>query len=237
MFNQKTDDEIEEAAPQANQQEPAGRQTTTAQQPSYCILAWLGLLLGPQFIQTDKAGKPLNGVWTAVEGLTKEFLAPNGEGNKCGSDDKAFAEAAKKFAASRGWTLVRNQYDKKDAKFFSSLLEAEGESSMTADQIRERLRQGVMHFKYKKVDKPAKVNKRTGEVTPAVPGEVVERFGTLNHEFIQHSLGDVVKAQQERRIPCDSVIAYFDIHAENKQAGVAGDWRCFRIDHFQGFID
>ena len=212
---------------ESNNKNDVDKKEIAQEEPRYCIFMWLGLFVGPAFVQTDKNGKYLNGVCQVNVPLTAEFLKTQTSPT---SDDQ-FAKAADKFAAERGWTVVKNEFAKADSKFFTDLFEAEG-TNMSAKEIREKLASGILHFKYKKVDKPAKVNKRTGEVTPAVPGETVERFGTLNKEIIGRTIGQVETAQTKKHIPNESVICYFDIHAVNSKTGVEGDWRCFKLDHF-----
>lgn len=143
-----------------------------------------------------------------------------------------YGKAAEKFAKSKGWTVVKNDWISGKETMISEATNSE----RMKNTIKERLQAGVVHFKYKKVDKPAKFNRRTGEITPAVPGEIREAWGTLNQDLIRHTIGDVERASARARIPSESVVVYFDIHASNRD-GIEGDWRCFKLDNFQGFID
>ena len=199
-----------------------------------CSIEWNDETFEPIVYMCDRQGKPVRA--DAGSGLD-EINRLACEVPKQDSSEKYGQMIKDKIEAGGEWQVINNVYvpGKEGGK---SLKEAERGAGMTADQIRERLREGVHTIKYRKVGKPAKLNRRTGEMTPATPGEEVERFATLDQRLIRATLGDMARHEARNGIPSPTVVTYFDIYAENKRVpNVTGDFRCFRLENFLGFQD
>ena len=94
-----------------------------------------------------------------------------------------------------------------------------------------------VHFKYRKVGKPAKINAQTGVVAPEVIGEIREAWGMLNPAIAEHTIEQVEAAEKKRHIPNDTAIVYFDRDAVYYRTGQQGAYRCFEKTLFEGRLD
>jgi len=210
----------------------------------FCNLRWY-LIMGKgafTFIRCDKDGNELSlAEQTADAAPTKELFDELTSkltdlwislGYK-DNWDREFGKQAAELAASKGWTVVENDFA--EGKFLQMR-----EAEMTSDEVAEfkqRLYAGYVHFKYRKVGKPAKINARTGVVTPEVIGEIREAWGTLNPAIIEHTIEQVEAAEKKQHIPNDTVIVYFDRDAVDYRTGQQGAYRCFKKTLFEGYID
>ena len=89
----------------------------------------------------------------------------------------------------------------------------------SADQFRDTLKRGTVHFWYTKTN-----------------GEEREAYGTLDTDIIEEYYRKP-ETKGKRRPSAfnfnrdnDEYIQYFDLYAEDKKTGAIGGWRSFRID-------
>lgn len=177
----------------------------------YCVIACFGDWSGPAVYECDATGKVGRRVLKdEVAKLMKEKI----------SFDR-FGVKINELAGSNGYEIYYSDYS-------SEKNESLDESEDDIRNLKQAMLQGVVHFRYRKAGKPEKVNKRTGAVTPAVPGEERDAHGTLQEEIIRHTVEQVEKAAENRRVPNDAVMVYFDTDKN--------DWRCFRKENFLGIV-
>lgn len=164
-----------------------------------CSIVFLGLKNGLSFIEgkfsEDSISEASNAALNALAAQFKSRLQDD-------FTDQTIDHLARRLLAKAGWKVVYSDYA-------SSIDESMSESE--AKKFIQKLKEGEVLFKYKKV-KDKGIRKANGTLKPSI---------------LKHELSEFNKARRRRHVP-SSIIIYFDLAKKM--------FRSFRKANFIGYI-